>query len=240
MSDETGKTPEWMAQLPDSLKGDEYLSQFQKMGEAMNTLLETKSQYEQIKNEYEPLKEEFESLKSNSFKAPESEEELHGVLKKFVPEDYGVEVEEDDTFMKGLLETAKNANYTKGQVQALNEFMSKYKEQQKASNDEAREKALLESQQQLEQRWGAKYGENVELANRGLKTFVNQNVLSEEGTKEMTRMINETEFGTSPAVMELFSVIGRLAQEDFKIEGDVSKQASSAATLEYPSMKNYN
>lgn len=245
MSDQSNgeevKAPDWMAQLPDDLKGNEYLAQFPKMGEAMNTLLGVKKEYETIKPQSESMKEELEKYKTSSenmIERPDTEESLFNVLQSFVPDDvseYGVE--SDDEFIQGFLQAAQSAKATPAQVKEFKNFFDSWQEQQTQKNDENREKALHESQNILEDRWKSDYGKNVELANRGLKTFVSEDVISKEGVEELTKMINETEFGTSPAVMELFSVIGRLAGEDFRIEGDTSREASSTQGLEYPSMK---
>lgn len=231
----------WMAQAPDELKQNEYLNGFDKMGDALQAFLETKTERDTIKTEFEPMKEELEKYKAgseNMIERPDSEESLFDVLQQFVPDDvkeYGIESE--DEFMKSFLGAAQSNKLTPTQVKGMKDFFDQYQEAETKAADENREKALHDSQNTLEERWKADYDKNVELANRGLKTFVSNKVLSEDGTQELTKMINETEFGTSPAVMELFAVIGRLAGEDFSIEGDTSREAASNTGLEYPSMK---
>lgn len=238
--------PAWTAQLPDDLKGNEYLTQFPKMGDAFKELLEAKSGLDSMKTEFDPMKEELEQYRAKSesmISMPEDETGLDEILGKFAPEkpeDYGVELGDEDPakdFKEQFLSWAHEQKLPKSKTAAMLSKVDEYTKTQAEQADESRKQALHTATKELEERWGEHYDERVQLADRGLKTFVSEKVLSEKGAQEMKKMINETEFGTSPAVMELFSVIGRLATDDVAIEGDSSSSVSKSDGLEYPSMK---
>lgn len=238
--------PPWLAQAPDDLKGNEYLRGFPKMGEALKDLLEAKTGYESLKGDYEPMKEEFEKLKAGSegmIKLPEDESGLDEILGQFAPENpegYEAQITEEDSdkeFKEQFLQWAHEQKLPKSKTKALLSKFDEYAKTQQAAADESRKQALHEATKQLEERWGEKYDTNVDLADKGMKAVVNEEVLSKEGVEEMKRMINETSVGTSPAIMELFSVIGRLTGDDVPIEGDFSRQAAVSDGLDYSSMK---
>lgn len=87
-----------------------------------------------------------------------------------------------------------------------------------------------ETEAAFKKEWGAKYAENIQIVQRGMRSF---------GTEELIKDIETSGIGNKKSVIELFHKLGQMTREDSAIRGAGSRgnPGEDVAGAMYPSMR---
>ena len=168
------------------------------------------------KTEEEPVKDGDKSKAKSSDKLPDA---------------YEFEVDDDEPITDAQLDEiaayAKERGLSQEQAQSLVDMQSKamqdQQEQLKADHESTVDKWEADVKADVEL-GGDKYGENLELAKRGMERFF---------TPDFTKYINETGFGNHPEVIRGFMKIGQALADDKLVMAGAAGEVKSAEDTLY-------
>lgn len=120
-----------------------------------------------------------------------------------------------EPMVKGFLERAHKAGFTKEQAQTAIDFYGEYM----ASVVPARAEARKTAEAELGKLWGANYKTNAALATRALATL-SAKVLGNEDAGKFMDYLDESGLGNNTMLLRMFSALGADMKEDGLITGD--------------------
>lgn len=153
------ESPKWMGQLPDKLKGNESLSKYNSLGEALEALLDGSKK---------PAKE------------PEPGQEETPVEYKF-SRDLNKEVDPSGTIHENIVGTLKQLKVPQEQADAIYSALA---DSHKKIEQDIRAKGAETCEASLKESWGDKYAANMEYVKRAYSHLVPKGSDLETGLKQ--------------------------------------------------------
>jgi hypothetical protein len=177
-------TQKWMGQLPDELKGNETLSQYSSLGEAMKGLLDGRKP-------------------DTKADGKDQNPPIGAVTDYKFSKQIAKELDTDNAFTKSLTDTFKAENLTQKQADAI---FGKIADERNGSIETLRKKGAEICEQELKQTWGDKFDSKLESMKRAYGQLVKENSDLDKGLK-LTQAEN------NPFVVQLLAQIGENISE---------------------------
>lgn len=224
-----GGQPAWAAQLPDTLKGNETLSQFKTIGDLGSKYLEVDGKYAQLN---EKLTTSYIPKLGDNPTAEEIQAYRQAIGVPEKPEDYKLEkpalpegMPYDEALEKTFKETAIALNLSNQQVQGIYKMFLDYdlKMNEEANKfiSENREKAV----NTLKDIWkGDSYSTKTEETKRAFAESLKAINIPESlgGAEAVIKEFDESGFGNHPAMIYFFNnLFGKISDDKF-IDGSGS------------------
>jgi len=174
---------------------------------------------------------ELEKRLSEGFKVPETEEELNALYAKLGrPEDpsgYDLGDIQDEI---GFRDKAYEAGLSQTQAESLSRWFNSLVERHQESLEEKSKAAEVA----LRERWGEKFNDNLELANRELTSCFSQDFIDR---LEAAGFLNDQEFITALYQQGKMKANDSIGKPGLGV--DVERTAAGQPFLNFPSMKQY-
>ena len=112
-------------------------------------------------------------------------------------------------------ELAHNLGLNQQQAQALHDWYNETIGSQEQVSQQMAEQQQVEWLQDLQREWGGDFNRNTDLAQRAFKKFADESAV---------QALNETGLGNHPALVKMFSQIGRMLAEDGSLQSAESME----------------
>jgi hypothetical protein len=213
---EQPQTQKWMSQLPDGLKGDERLSKYNSLGDAIKALLDGSGT------------KKADEGKEPSTEGKDQEPEGTGTNYAFTKQ-FSKEADADGSLEKGLADALKSLGLPQDQADKIHGAVVDYSngnmERLKTHGKELCEQVLRQS-------WGDKYDAKLAAMKRAYGKLVPDGSDLDKGLK-MTQADN------NPFVAQLLSTIGESISEHQPLQPDSIRVPRDAASFLVREHENY-
>ena len=236
MTEEGTPTEGWRAQLPDDLKDNEVMTQYEKIGDFAKAHIDLgnakKDLDGKLANSIQLLKDDASDEDRATFFTkigrPEKPEGYQ-FTKPTLPEDLKYDEDQEKEF-RG---TAHKLGLSTPQATGIYDWYHQNILTSYTALETARKKEFDDSSAALKKEWGDNYETNTEIAKRAAHA-----VEEKLGIKGFTDLMDSSGFGNNPLLVKAFHAIGTRIMDDKMLKGASSGEGEkSAAEVLYPEQK---